>query len=70
MDDLIADFSVDVSQNGSKYTLSIMYSDKYSRDMVERFAQTYNLILSQIISVKELSEINYVTDSDIELLNV
>ncbi|WP_461463983.1 AMP-binding protein, partial [Methanobrevibacter sp.] len=68
-DDLIADFSVNVSQKSSKYTLSIMYSDKYSRDVVERFAQTYNLILSKIMSVNELSEINYITDSDIELLN-
>ena len=67
MVDLICDFSVDVVQKGEKYTLKIMYSDKYSNDIVKRFVEAYKLILSQIINVKELSEINYCSDNDIEL---
>ena len=69
MDDLIADFSVFLSQRGKDYTLSIIYSDRYSNDFAQSFAKTYNLILSQIISVKELKDMNYISKSDVRLLD-
>ena len=37
--------------------------------MVERFMDSYKLILSQLISVDELSEIDYTSDSDLNLLD-
>uniref|UniRef100_UPI00388DB6AC amino acid adenylation domain-containing protein n=1 Tax=Methanobrevibacter sp. TaxID=66852 RepID=UPI00388DB6AC len=69
MSDFISDFNVDVIQNGDNYSLNIMYSDKYSEDTILRFAESYNLILSQITEVNNLSEINYITSSDLELLD-
>ena len=69
MDDLIADFNVSLSQNGNDYTLSIMYSDRYSNDFAQSFVKTYNLILSQIITVKQLRDINYISKSDVALLD-
>ena len=69
MDDLISDFSADIIQKGEKYKLNIVYSDKYSKGMVERFAQSYKLILHQIISVDQLSDIDYTLMSDLEFLD-
>ncbi|WP_406534985.1 amino acid adenylation domain-containing protein [Methanobrevibacter sp.] len=69
MNDFITDFEVEVIQNGSDYSLNIIYSNRYSKDMVERFAESYKLILAQLISVERLSDINYVSESDLELLD-
>ncbi len=69
MSDFISDFNVNVIQNGDNYSLNIMYSNKYSKNTMMRFAETYNLILSQIIEVNNLSDINYITSSDLELLD-
>ena len=69
MNDLITDLSVDVVQKGEKYSLNIMYSEKYSKDMICRFIKSYKLILHDIISVSKLSDINYTLESDIEVLN-
>ena len=69
MDDLITDLSVDIAQHGSNYSIIITYSDKYSKDMMERFMESYNLILSQMITADKLSEIIYVTESDLDLLD-
>ncbi|WP_458405069.1 amino acid adenylation domain-containing protein [Methanobrevibacter sp.] len=67
--DLINDFSADVTKNGDKYSLNIMYSDKFSVDMVKHFCESFKLVLHDIIKVDKLSEINYITSSDIELLD-
>ena len=69
MDDMISQFSCEVIQIDDKYELRITHSDKYSKNMVNRFSQTYNLILSQIINAKSLDEINYTTLSDLKLLD-
>ena len=68
-DDSSHDLNVYVTENGKDYILNIAYSDKYSQYMVKRFAQSYDLILSQILNVNELSDINYTTSSDLELLD-
>ena len=69
MSDLITEFNVNVIQKGDEYSLHIMYSDKYSCDMLKSFAGTYNQILSQMICLDELSDINYVSQSDLDLLD-
>ena len=69
MSDLITEFNVNVIQKGDEYSLHIMYSDKYSCDMIKSFAGTYNQILSQMICLDELSDINYVSQSDLDLLD-
>ena len=63
------DFNVNVSLKEKNYILNINYSEKYSEFMVKRFAQSYNLILSQILKVDELSDINYTTSADLEFLD-
>ena len=69
MSDLITEFNVNVIQKGDEYSLHIMYSDKYSCDMIKSFAGTYKQILSQMICLDELSDINYVSQSDLDLLD-
>ena len=69
----IADFNMDlminVNQKTDGYTLNVQYSSKYSKSTIRRFMETYNLILSQMISVESLSDIVYVSSSDLDLLN-
>ena len=67
--DLINPFSANVTKNGDKYTLNIMHSDKFSKELVSKFAETYKLILHDFIKVEKLSQINYINSSDIELLD-
>ena len=65
----IADLSVDVIQRGNKFSLNVIYSSKYSSDFIEHFAKSYELILQDMLHVNELSDINYITNEDIEALN-
>ena len=67
--DLISDFAADVIQKNDQYILNITYSDKYSKNTAEKFIKTFKLILSQILDVNELSEINYITEEDLKLIN-
>ena len=69
VENLSNDLSIDIIQEGKSYSISLQYSAKYSGDMMNRFAESYKSILSQIICVDKLSEINYVSDSDLELLD-
>ena len=69
MDDFISDLEVEVIQNGNDYILSINYSCKYSKDFIESFANTYKMILHDMINVEGLSEINYIGSSDLKLLD-
>ncbi|WP_296891363.1 amino acid adenylation domain-containing protein, partial [uncultured Methanobrevibacter sp.] len=68
-DDLISDLSVSVNRKDDNYTINITYSDKYCENTINRIIKTYNLILSQIIDVSNLSDINYITKEDLELLD-
>ena len=69
IDELISDLSIDIVQEGKSYYIYLQYSAKYSEDVMNRFAESYKSILSQIISVDKLSEINYVSGSDLEILD-
>ena len=70
MDDVIGDMVVYVNQGIDNYELLITYSDKFSNEFIERFAQSYKLILHDIINVDKLSEINYITSSDLEFYDL
>ena len=69
MDDLINDLTVEIIQTEENYVLNVMHSDKYSKDMIERFMESYNLILSQMISEDNLEDINFVSNADLTVLN-
>ncbi|MBQ2612572.1 MAG: amino acid adenylation domain-containing protein [Methanobrevibacter sp.] len=67
--DMISDLSVIVDRKDDNYTLNIIYSNKYSEKTIKRITDAYNLILSQIINANNLSDINYITKEDLELLD-
>ena len=69
VENLINDLSIDIVQKGKSYLIYIQYSARYSEDVMNRFVESYKSILSQIICVDKLSEINYVSDSDLDLLD-
>ena len=67
--DMISDLSVIVNQKDDNYTINIVYSNKYSEKTINRIIDTYNLILSQIINVNNLSDIEYTAKEDLELMD-
>ena len=67
--DFISDLSANVVWNGDGYSLFVRYSGKYSLEFVEKFMESYKLILHGIITSNDLSDINYITQDDIELLD-
>ena len=69
MDDFITDLEVDVVQEGNDYTLNIVYSDKYSKELIERICESYKAILQDFISVDKLSDIGYVSCDDLKTLD-
>ena len=69
MGDFIADLSVEVIQRGNDYLLSVVYSDKYSSDFIDRFVKSYKLILNDILGVGDLCDICYVSSDDLVLLD-
>ena len=68
--DLNADLSFYIFNNGeNKLTIRILYSSIYSKNFIEHFTESYKLILHEMIEVDELGDINYTSDSDLELFN-
>ena len=68
--DVIGDLSFyifNVSEN--LLGIRILYSEKFSRDFIEHFAQSYKLILKEIMDAEVLSDINYTLKSDLDILN-
>jgi hypothetical protein len=55
MKDFMVESLIQVNQRGENYSLSILYSDYYSKELMERFAECYNLTLSQMISAHKKS---------------
>ena len=69
MDDLIADLTVEIIQRDNNYILSVLYSDKYSRDFINHFVESYKLILKGMVNVSKLSDISYISSRDLVLLD-
>ena len=57
------------SADEDKLGIKVLYSDKFSKEFIKRFVDSYMLILNEIMDVKELSNINYTSKSDLILLN-
>ena len=69
--DLNADLAFFILNNGeNRLTVRILYSPTYSKSFIKSFTESYKLILNEIIKVDELKDINYTSDSDIELLDI
>ncbi|MBR2556897.1 MAG: amino acid adenylation domain-containing protein, partial [Methanobrevibacter sp.] len=69
MGDLIADLSVEIIQRDDDYLLNVVYCDKYSSDFINRFVESYKLILKDMLRVKALKDICYVSSDDLVLLD-
>ena len=68
--DVVGDLSFFIfNADNDKFGIRILYSNKYSSDFVSRFARSYNLILKEMIIENNLCDIDYVSDSDILLLD-
>ncbi len=68
--DVIGDLSFYIfNVKKDKLGIRILYSEKFSRDFIEHFAQSYKLILKEIMDAEVLSDINYTLKSDLDILN-
>ena len=68
--DVVDDFIFYIfDSDENNLSIKIMYSDKYSKEFVERFVESYKLILMDMMSVERLSHINYTLKSDLALLD-
>ena len=68
--DVIGDLSFYIfNVKKDKLGIRILYSEKFSKDFIEHFAQSYKLILKEIMDAEVLSDINYTLKSDLDILN-
>ena len=66
MDDVISDMVAYIFHGEDDYEILIDYSDKFSKEFIEKFIESYKLILHDLIKVDKLSEINYISTSDLD----
>ena len=69
MSDLNTDLNVRIIRKDNGYLLSVLYSDKYSRNFIEHFVESYKFILNDILNVEDLSDISYISFNDLKLLD-
>ena len=63
-DKLIAEFIVQMLENDENYSLMFVYSNEYSDKMVKDFADTYNLVLSNILNADMSSKLSSISKKD------
>ena len=52
-----------------KFGIRILYSEKFSYELIEGFAESYKLILNEMMNAKSLADINYTSSSDLNALD-
>ena len=67
--DLISDFLCVVNDLDDGYLIRIDSCDKYSDELVIRFLESFRAIIIQILEKENLSEIDYISDRDLKLLD-
>ena len=65
----VSDLEFRIFEINNKYIVKVIYSSEFSSDTIKRFVESYNMILNQLLGVDNLSDINYVSSSDLELLD-
>ena len=65
--DIIGDLSFNLIRSGDSYILGYAHSSKYSEATVKRMASAFDRIVFGFISCVKLSEIQYVSDEDVEI---
>ena len=53
----------------NKFGIRVEFSDKYSKEFIEHFVESYKLILKDMLCVNKLGDINYTSSADIKLLD-
>nr|WP_296790122.1 non-ribosomal peptide synthetase [uncultured Methanobrevibacter sp.] len=66
---LVSDFLCIVNDLADGYVVSVQSCDKYSDDTVTRFLNSFKEILIQILDKDNLSDINYTSESDLNILD-
>ena len=67
--DKVGDLSFYVYNHENYFKIRVTYSNKYSKDLIEHFVESYKSIAEEIINKKSLNEIKYTIDSDLNLLD-
>ncbi|WP_407374929.1 amino acid adenylation domain-containing protein [Methanobrevibacter sp.] len=68
--DIQRDFSFFIfNREEDEFGIRILYSEKFSKEFISRFVESYKLILSEMINATSLSEINFTSQSDLTLLD-
>ena len=60
-------FIFDYGEN--QFGIKIKYSDKFSYGFIKQFTESYKLILQEMIYKDELGELDYISESDLEILD-
>ena len=63
------DFNANFIRNDDNYTLNIRHSEKYSKETINRFLNSFKLIAQDFSNVNELKDIAYTSSSDLDLLD-
>lgn len=65
-----SNFSVSVYYlKENKFRIRILYSEEYSDNFIKHFINSFKMILHDMLNVSQLSDINYVKDSDLRILD-
>ena len=67
--DIIGDLTFNLIRSGDLYILGYTHSSKYSEATVKRMVSAFDSIVSGLLSCARLSEIQYVSQEDVELQN-
>ena len=67
--DTVSEFSCVVNDLEDGFAVNLSHSNSFSQDTAIRFVNVFKEILIQILDKEELSDINYVSNDDIKLLN-
>lgn len=68
--DVIGDLSFFIFDVGDdKLGIRILYSEKFSKHFIERFAASYKSILKEMMDSDALSDIDYTSSSDLDVLD-
>ena len=68
-EDVVGDLTVVIYQESNDYRIFAEYSDKFSKEFIERFVESYKMILHDFICVEKLRDVNYISSSDLKLLD-
>ena len=67
--DTVANFLCVVNDTDDGFVVTVNHADRFSQDTAERFVKVFKEVLIQSLEKDELLDINYISSSDIELLD-